>query len=152
MIELHPELIYRVKTTKPSAPTEGSPQGAVQYWEVTEATLEGTRVSARLFATGSDWMQMSPDGFWRPDVRAQFVTGDGALILMHYTGLVEQTERFKAAATANEPTTWGDQYMRLAIEFTTGAPAYAFLNQSLFVARGRLLGTGAIEYDVYRVG
>jgi hypothetical protein len=151
MIGLAPEMIYRVRTTNPSAPTEGSPYGVVQYWQVSEATLQGARISAKLLATGSDWMEMSSDGFWRPHVRAQFVTGDGHLILMRYTGLVEQSERFKAAAEADEETHWDDQYMRLAIQFATGAERYAFLNTSLFVAAGRLLGTGHIEYDVQRV-
>ena len=39
-------------------------------------------------------MGVSGDGFWRPDVRAQFLTDDGVVVLMHYTGLVEQTSRF----------------------------------------------------------
>ena len=43
---------------------------------------------------------------------------------MHYTGLVEQTPVFKAAAEADRPTSWDDQYMRLMIRFDTGAPAY----------------------------
>ena len=96
-------------------------------------------------------MWVSDDGFWRPDVRAPFKTDDGATVLMHYTGLVEQTPRFKAAAEADRPTEWDDQYMRLIIRFDTGAAAYRWLNTSLFVARGRLLGKGHIEYEVYRV-
>jgi hypothetical protein len=96
-------------------------------------------------------MHVGADGFWRPDVRAQFVTSDGAVVLMHYTGLVEQTERFKAAAEANRSTEWDEQYMRLSITFDTGDAHYSWLNKSLFVAAGRLLGTGRIEYDVYRV-
>jgi hypothetical protein len=52
---------------------------------------------------------------------------------------------------ADEPTDWADQYMRLSVRFETGAPRYAWLNTSLFVAGGRLLGTGHIEYRVYRV-
>jgi hypothetical protein len=70
---------------------------------------------------------------------------------MHYTGLVEQTDMFKAAAEANRETRWEDQYMRLALRFEAGAEKYRWLNQSLFIARGRLLGTGHIEYEVYRV-
>ena len=96
-------------------------------------------------------METSPDGYWRPSVRVQFVTSDDAIVLMRYTGLVEQTNRFKEAAQAGHSTEWGDQYMRLAIQFLTGAPHYAFLNTSLFLAAGRLLGTGHIEYAVYRV-
>jgi hypothetical protein len=96
-------------------------------------------------------MRVGPDGFWRPDVRAQFITADGAVVLMHYTGLVEQTERFKAAAEADQPTEWDEQYMRLSVTFDTGDARYSWLNKSLFIAAGRLLGTGRIEYAIYRV-
>lgn len=151
MIELVPELTYRVRTTQPSRPTKGSPAGIVQYWKVQSASLKGERISARLHGAGDDWMEMGPDGFWRPNVRAQFTTDDGQLVLMHYTGLVEQTTAFKAAAQSDKPTQWEDQYMRLSVRFQTGAKRYAFLNQSLFVGAGRLLGTGRIEYAIYRV-
>jgi hypothetical protein len=51
----------------------------------------------------------------------------------------------------SEATDWPDQYMRLSIRFETGAARYSWLNTSLFVARGRLLGTGHIEYEVFRL-
>ena len=35
--------------------------------------------------------------------------------------------------------------MQLSVQFITGAKTYAFLNRSLFIAAGRLLGTGRIE-------
>jgi hypothetical protein len=151
MIELEEEMIYRVRTIEPGGPTEGSPLGTRQTWQVDWAELSGPRIRASLASKGIDWMSMSPDGYWRPDVRAQFVTDDGAFILMHYTGLVQQTDAFKTAATNDRETAWDDQYMRLSIRFDTGARAYGWLNTSLFVARGRLLGTGRIEYAVYRV-
>ena len=50
-------------------------------------------------------MSLGSDGYWRPDVHAQFLTDDAAVILMHYTGLVQQTERFAAAADADQPPT-----------------------------------------------
>ena len=83
-------------------------------------------------------------------MHAQFLTDDAAVILMHYTGLVQQTERF-AAADADQPTDWADQYMRLAVRFETGAQQYLWLNTNLYIAKGRLLGAGHIEYEVYRV-
>jgi hypothetical protein len=144
-------MTYVVRTTEPLDPTSDSPWGARQYWQVSEAVLDGPDIKAHLAATGVDWMGVSSDGFWRPDVRAQFLTDDGAVVLMHYTGLVEQTDRFAKAAEADEPTQWRDQYMRLSVRFETGAPRYGWLNTSLFVARGRLLGTGHIEYEVFRV-
>jgi hypothetical protein len=70
---------------------------------------------------------------------------------MHYDGLVEQSEAFRAAAERGTPTEFGDQYMRMVVRFDTGAERYRWLNQSVFVARGRLLGANAIEYEVCRV-
>jgi hypothetical protein len=150
-VELVDEFIYRVKTTGPLKTTKGSPAGERNYWIVSEASLEGPRISARLAAPGSDWMWVSDDGFWRPDVRAPFETDDGEIILMHYLGLVQQTEAFKKAASSNQPTNWEDQYMRLMMCFDAGAERYRWLNTSLFVAKGRLLGTGHIEYAVARI-
>jgi hypothetical protein len=39
----------------------------------------------------------------------------------------------------------------LAIRFETGAQQYAWMNTNLFIAAGRLEGTGRIEYAIYRV-
>jgi hypothetical protein len=150
-MELVQEFIYRVRTTGPLRTTKGSPVGERNYWIVSEAALDGPRIKARLAAPGSDWMWVSGDGFWRPDVRAPFVTEDGETILMHYRGLVQQTDTFKRAAEANQPTSWDDQYMRLMIHFDAGAEKYRWLNTSLFIAKGRLLGTGHIEYAVARL-
>jgi hypothetical protein len=37
------------------------------------------------------------------------------------------------------------------MRFDAGAPQYAWLNQHLFVAEGRLIGKDQIEYRIYRV-
>lgn len=66
---------------------------------MTAGTLTGERINARIPMPGGDWMSRSPDGFWRPDVRVPSVTDDAAIILLHYTGLVEQTDAFKKAAS-----------------------------------------------------
>jgi hypothetical protein len=150
-MELVQEFFYRVKTTGPLKTTKGSPDGERNYWVVSDAQIAGPRINARIAAPGSDWMRVSDDGFWRPDVRVPFETDDGETVLMHYRGLVQQSAAFSKAAEANQPTQWDDQYMRLAISFDAGAERYRWLNTSLFVAKGRLLGTGSIEYIVYRV-
>jgi hypothetical protein len=151
VMRLVPEFRYRVTTTTPLGPTHGSPHGHTQYWQVAEADLDGPRIRARLAAPGSDWMGMTPDGFWRPNVRAAFLTDSGDLVLMSYAGLVEQTDAFVAAAEQDRETTFADQYMRLMLTFDTGAAAYQWLTRNVFVAAGRLLGTGRIEYAVYRL-
>jgi hypothetical protein len=150
-MDLVSEFTYRVTVTGPLPATKGSPRGERWYWTVSEAELDGSRIRAKLAAPGSDWMWASDDGFWRPDVRAPFLTDDGETVLLHYTGLVEQTPAFLAAAEADRPTQWTEQYMRMMMRFDAGAPRYAWLNTSLFVAQGRLLGRGRIEYAVYRL-
>lgn len=96
-------------------------------------------------------MVVSTDNFGSPEVRLPFLTEDGALILLYYTGLVERTETFKRAAEEGRETQWEDQYMRMAMTFDTGAEKYGWLNQHLFIAQGRLAGPNEIEYKIYRV-
>jgi len=41
--------------------------------------------------------------------------------------------------------------MLMAMRFDASTPEYAWLNQHLFVAEGRLTGRDRIEYRIYRV-
>ena len=151
MLELQHEMTYRLRVTGPLAATEGSPLGAREYWEMTDGTLTGARIKAKIASPGGDWMLLSADRFARPDVRVQFITEDGAVILLHYTGLVERTVAFRDAAAEGRQTTWTEQYMRMHMRFETGAEGYCWLNESLFIAEGRLAGAQQIEYRIYRV-
>jgi hypothetical protein len=150
-LELEFAMTYVVRTTNPLDPTTNSPWGVRQYWQVSEASLDGPKIKAQLAATGIDWMRLGDDGFWRPDLRAQFLTDDGAVVLLHYTGLVQQTPLSADDPQGDRTGNWDDRYWRMSMRFETGAPRYAWLNTNLFVARGRLLGSGHIEYEVYRV-
>jgi Protein of unknown function (DUF3237) len=55
----------------------------------------GDGVNAKHAMPGGDWMTVSNDRFARPDVQVQLVTDDGALILLHYTGLVERSDALR---------------------------------------------------------
>jgi Protein of unknown function (DUF3237) len=151
MPELEYAFTYRLRVRGPLPPTKGSPRSERLYWEMTEATLEGPAIKARTTMPGGDWFAPGADGFGRPDVRLQFVTDDGAVILLHYTGLVHMTDAFAQAAEAGAETRFEDVTMRMAMTFDTGASQYAWLNQSLFIAEGRLAGKDRLEYRVYRV-
>ncbi|MEN3280824.1 MAG: hypothetical protein V7607_1964 [Solirubrobacteraceae bacterium] len=145
-------MTYRCLTRGPLEVHAGGGLGEPrQVWEVAEASLEGDGIRATLAAPGADWMRVSADGFWRPDVRLALRTEDGAALTLSYTGLVEQTEAFVAAATEDRETTWDQQYMRMVLRFETGDDRYAWLTRSIFVAQGRILGTGRVEYAVFRV-
>jgi Protein of unknown function (DUF3237) len=151
MPRLEFETIYWLRVRGPMPSTKGSPRGERIYWEMSEATLDGARIKARAEMPGGDWYAAGTDGYGRPDVRLQFVTEDGVVVLLHYTGLVEMNEAFTAAAGNGNPTQFEDSYMRMAMSFDTGAPKYAWLNKHLFIAEGRLSGKEQLEYRVYRV-
>jgi hypothetical protein len=151
MAGLEFEMTYQLRVRGPMAATHGSPIGECIYWEMSEGTLDGPRIKARIAMPGGDWYRPGADGFGRPDVRAQFITYDGAVILLHYTGLVQMNDAFTQAAETGSATRFEDHYMRMAMHFDTGAPRYAWLNQHLFVAEGRLTGRDQIEYRIYRV-
>jgi hypothetical protein len=151
MPDLEFAFIYRLRVRGPMPSTKGSPRGESVCWEMSEATLEGPRIKAHTTLPGLDWFAPGPDGFGRPHVRLQFVTDDDAVILLHYTGLVQMNEAFAQAAAAGVATHFGDHYMRMSMTFDTGSPQYEWLNQNLFVAEGRLAGKEQLEYRVYRV-
>jgi hypothetical protein len=48
------------------------------------------------------------------------------------------------------PTLNGDQYFRTTPQFETDGARYSWLNQSIFVAEGRI-APGGVKYKVYRV-
>ena len=152
MIELEPAMIYRLDVTGPVEATDGSAANPRrQFWQMTRATLEGPSIRATTAMPGIDWFTPYPNGYGRPHVRLAFRTDDGALVLLEYHGIVQATAAFTRAVESDTSTQWNDQYMRMALTFDTQAERYAWLMQSLFIARGRLLGANAIEYDVYRV-
>jgi hypothetical protein len=151
MPSLEFEMTYRLRVRGPLPPTQGSPRGARVYWEMAEATLEGPRIKAESAMPGMDWFAPGDDGFGRPDVRLQFKTEDAAIILLHYTGLVEMNALFTKASESGGETRFEDHYMRMSLTFDTGEPRYAWLNQNLFIAEGRLAGKELLEYRVYCV-
>ena len=145
-------MTYRLRVRGPLESTDGSPpHPSVQYWEMDSATLDGPRIKASSAMPGIDWFRPSADGYGRPHVRLPFHTDDGALVLLDYTGVVHATEAFADAVENDHGTEWADQYMRMSMYFETTSERYAWLAQSLFIARGRLRGAYDLEYDVYQV-
>ena len=121
-------------------------------WKIAEASLDGPRIHATLAMAGTDWIRVGSDGVRRQDQRVQFVTDDGAVILLRYdTGLIRGDQAFLDALQNGEETGPGDQYMFMVPEFEVGSDRYDWLTRSLFLAQGRLAGPKQIEYAVHRV-
>lgn len=145
-------MLYRLEVAGPLESSDGSGSNPRrQYWQMSRATLHGPRIEAASAMPGIDWFTPYPNSYGRPHVRIPFLTNDGAVVLLEYRGIVEASPAFVKAVENDTSTRWKDQYMRMALTFETASPRYEWLMQSLFIARGRLLGSKSIEYDVYRV-
>jgi hypothetical protein len=139
-----------VATLKPPVEIGTGPFGNRSFFEVTGGTVEGKRLKNKVLAGGGDWIVIAPDGFGHLDVRAQFLTDDGAALYLQYDGVLEMNQKVADALAKGASTDYGDQYFRTTPRFETGDPRYAWLNQSVFVGEGRV-GAGRVEYRVYRV-
>jgi hypothetical protein len=153
VIELEYEMTYAETIAGPLPATSGSPTGERLCWEVRTATLRGPRIEAELAMPGTDWMRVGSDGIRRPDLRVQMLTDDGETVLLSYDiGVIRSNEVFLTALAEGAPTTFADQYMRMVPRFEVASGRYDWLRESVFIARGRVAGPRAIEYEIYRVG
>ena len=149
-MELAYECTYHALLNGPLTVGEG-PYGMRIIYEVVGGRADGPRFSGRVLTGGADWLLVGPDGWGRLDVRAQFVTDDGAAIYVSYFGLLEMNDKVQQAIASGSSTDFGDQYFRTNPRFETGDPRYAWLNQTFFVGEGRIIPGPGVEYRLYRV-
>jgi hypothetical protein len=149
-MKLEYEFSYHARLKEPVLIGAG-PYGTRSFFEVVDGAVEGPRLKGKVLTGGGDWILAGPDGWGRLDVRAQFLTDDGAAIYLAYFGVLETNETVQRALAEGRGTEYGDQYFRINPRFETGDPRYAWLNQTLFVAEGRILPGPTVEYKVYRV-
>jgi Protein of unknown function (DUF3237) len=135
----------------PSIDFGTGPLGQRTYFEVTGGAATGERFNATAFGGGGDSILVGPDKFARLDVRLQFKTDDGALVYVQYSGLLELSAKVDAALASGGGTAYSDQYLRTTPRLETSDERYAWMNQSVFVARGHFLDGPKVEYEVYRV-
>jgi CheY-like chemotaxis protein len=64
---------------------------------------------------------------------------------------VQNIEPVERENLGNRAMGWDAQYMRLVMRFDIGAERYRWLNTSLFIAKGRLIRTGSVECEVFRL-
>jgi len=150
-MDLAYEFTVRVEVGDPIVVGPG-PLGMRIVGPVRGGTFEGERLNGTVLEPGADWPRIRPDGWIDIDVRLQLRTHDSAVIYVSYQGVAELTEKAQIAMASEEGTDYGDHYWRTTPRLETGDARYAWVNNTLFVAEGRV-GTGrAVEYRVYRVG
>jgi Protein of unknown function (DUF3237) len=149
-LTLDHELTMNIALARPLMVGPG-PLGMRVVGGVATGRVAGARVNGSVVGPGADWLLIGADGFGRVDVRLQIETDDRALVFARYEGLLELNDASSAALI--DPaveTAWDDQYFRTTPRFETGDERYAWLNCTVFVARGRVT-TDGVEYEVFRV-
>jgi len=148
-MELVHEFTYTAELK--ALPIGPGPYGDRTFFEVLRGEVTGERIHGTTCAGGGDWIVAHPDGFGRLDVRANFRTHDGANIYVQYFGVIEYTDAALAAVNGERSSDYGDHYFRTAPRLETGDSRYWWVNQTLFVADGRIHPGPTVEYRVHRV-
>jgi uncharacterized protein DUF3237 len=114
------------------------PAGTRLVAVVNAGLVRGPRVSGTLVpGCAGDWVTIRKDRSWFIDVRAAFVTDDGAPILYFYNGVAT-------------PASSGRMRIRGAPRFETGDERYAWLNNVQGLAVGETDPRARIAcYDIY---
>lgn len=126
------------------------PLGTRMVVDVDGGWVKGERIHGTVVGPGADWVMIGPDGYGRIDVRLQIVTDDGVVLYATYTGLLEMNDKLVGAMLGDGTTDFDDHYFRTTPRLETGDERYAWVNTTIFVAHGRITGSG-VEYEVFRV-
>ena len=100
------------------------PHGDRVVYDVTGGTFEGEKLKGTLLASGGDWITIDSDGVGHLDVRATFLTDDGANIYVQYYGALVFNEKVAAALESGIPADFGDTHFVTQPRFETGDDRY----------------------------
>ena len=146
MIKLEP--LLRFSNVVTAQGIGRTPFGERTTFIVAEGTFSGPRLRGRILAGGGDWFVRGADDLARLDVRKTFETDDGALIHVSYTGLYKFNEALTQALSLGHDAKFGETLFLAQVQFETGDPRYAWLNETLAVAEARETSAG-VEYQLY---
>lgn len=149
-MELELEFTFEATVSASALMVGSGPFGTRAVASVAGGWVKGDRINGTLVGAGADWVLIGPDGFGRLDVRTQIRTDDEAVLYLTYTGVLEMNVKTMSALAGAGETEFADHYYRVTPRLETGDPRYAWVNQTIFVGRGRL-GPGRVLYEVYRV-
>lgn len=104
--------------------------------------------------SGADWSRIRADGSGALDVRMCIRTDDGAVIFVHWHGVMVFTPEQQAYAMdfakADDPNGADRYYFRTSPRFETGDDRYAWLNNLVCVSKSRT-GDGGVIHRVFAV-
>ncbi len=137
-IELNPLCTMTVRLRE-SLDAGNAPTGHRVIVEIASASLSGRLSGGLAGGSSADWLTMAGGGLGLPDVRLAIKTGDGAVILMRYSGRIRFRPGQESAVT-------------IAPTFETGDPRYSWLNEIQAVGKGILSADlTTLGYEIYEL-
>ena len=126
------------------------PWGERRLVPIVGGDFDGPRLQGVVLPGGADWQVVHPGGMISIDTRYALQTHDGALIYIATRGVRSGPSAVLDRLGRGEPVDPTEYYFRVVATFETGAPAYAWLNESLFVASA-VRQPNAVVYDLFRL-
>ena len=117
---------------------------------VPSGIFDGDRLSGQVLDGGSDWQNVRSGGSTTLDVRPVLKTTDDALIGMTYRGIRQGAPDVIARLEKREAVDPVDYYFRVALQFETAAPDYAWLNNVIAIGIGHRRADG-VTYSIFEV-
>lgn len=152
MQQVRTEFLLKVQFEVPEISDLGpTPTGNRRIARVAGGHFEGPRLKGSAVpGPGGDWLNFTPDGATRLDVRVTLKTDDDALIFMTYTGVRHGAPEVMARLAAGEEVDPSELYFRIAPRFETGSEKYGWLNRIVCVGTGHRLPTGPV-YTIHQI-
>ncbi|PPE68213.1 DUF3237 domain-containing protein [Caldimonas caldifontis] len=127
-----------------------APLGERRYVPLGGGTVSGPELNGTLVEGGVDWQVARTDGVL--EIAAHYVLrlDDGALVEVRSEGLRHGPAAVMARLARGEAVDPGEYFFRTMMRFTTGAPAWAYLNRVMAVASGRR-EAHRVVLEVYRL-
>lgn len=150
-IKLQP--LFRMKA-EVKAPMQLAGQTPLGYTRriviVSGGWFEGERLKGLILPGGGDFVVERPDGGLHLDVRLVLQTDRNEIVYLTYTGRRNGPPDVMKKIVAREPIPPGADYFRTAVQFETGAPRLAWLNDIIAIGTGTREPDGPV-YDVWEV-
>ncbi|GEN46588.1 DUF3237 domain-containing protein [Alkalibacillus haloalkaliphilus] len=128
-----------------------TPVGNRQVFRVTGGAFKGERLQGNVVPGGDDWITVRDDGTVIQDVRILLETNDKQLIMMSDKGIRTGDRSVIKTLDDGVEVPIDEYYFHTAPIFETASNQYQWLNNRLFVSRGKQMA-GKVIYSIYQVG
>jgi Protein of unknown function (DUF3237) len=127
-----------------------TPWGERRLVAIVGGHFDGPRLSGVILPGGADWQVIHADGMTTVDTRYALQTHDEALIYIATRGVRWGPPETLARIFRGEAVDPSEYYFRIAARLETGAAAYTWVNQRLFVGSAAR-SLDAVVYDLFEV-